>query len=100
MAKLMHYKAPERSIRENIPFDITIEDVLELIGNGVCPVFGTPYDLSARKITNASASLDKFIPNLGYVKENCAVISYLANRIKTNATVKQIRQVLDWMERR
>src|SRR5206468_5671670 len=81
LANEMLKGARRRAKRGNLPFRIAIEDVLELIGDGFCPILGTRYNLYSSKITDDSATLDKFIPELGYVKGNCAVISSLANRI-------------------
>jgi hypothetical protein len=99
MAGHMRAGAKQRAKRDGLPFSITSKDILELIGDGHCPVFGICYDVSSNKSTDASATLDKIIPSLGYVKGNCAVISRRANYIKSNATVSEIRRVADWMEK-
>jgi hypothetical protein len=90
--------ARTRAKKNNWPFDLTKEDVLELLGDGRCPVFGFPYNLDSRKVSNDSATLDKFSSEEGYTKKNCAVISWLANMIKTSATAQQVRRVADWMD--
>lgn len=41
-------------------------------------------------IQNDSPTIDKIIPNLGYVKGNVWVISAKANRMKSNATVEEL----------
>ena len=97
LAKQLLSAASGRSRAINVPFDLTAEHVRGLIGTGVCPVFQIPFDLSARYISDYSASIDRFKPELGYVQGNCRVISALANRIKTTATATQIQQVLNWM---
>jgi hypothetical protein len=38
------------------------------------------------------------VPAKGYVKGNVAVISTRANRIKSNATYKEIQMVADWVK--
>lgn len=79
---------------------MTPEKIRQLIGDGVCPVLGVKYDFSARFGQGGgdlSPSLDKFEPALGYVDGNCFVISYLANRIKCNATPEQVQKVAEWM---
>jgi hypothetical protein len=48
--------------------------------------------------SDSSPSLDKFKPELGYVKGNIHVISSRANRIKTDATENEVRKLLYWME--
>jgi hypothetical protein len=69
-----------------------------------CPVFGMPLVYSARKKrTDSSASLDRIDSNRGYTTDNVWIISWLANRIKSNATPAQLIQVavavrrkMDW----
>ena len=46
-----------------------------------------------------SPTLDRIIPERGYVKGNVVVISALANRIKTNANVRQIELVAEWLRK-
>jgi hypothetical protein len=89
-----------RSKRDGFSFTITEKDILKLIGDGKCPVFGFPYNLKSRVVVDRSAALDKLIPSRGYTKKNCAVISTLANRIKTNARAEQVLQVYRWMKRK
>lgn len=43
-------------------------------------------------------SLDRFIPANGYVIGNIRVISFRANRIKSDATLEEMRRVLSYME--
>lgn len=94
----MYQSARRRALKKDLPFDLSKNDILELIGDGHCPVFNTPFEMLPG-LTGASASLDRFVPKLGYVKGNCFVISYLANTIKQNATAEQIQLVADWMRR-
>jgi hypothetical protein len=98
LAYLMYRGAKARAKKKNLPFNITVEEILELIGDGRCPIFGTPYNLESRGITDTSANLDRTFPDLGYTKANCVVLSNLANRIKTDATAQEIRKVLEWSE--
>ncbi len=97
VARQMYAGAKSRAKRDGLPFDITSKEIFELIGEGVCPVFGTPYNIIGR-LTNTSATLDRFIPSLGYIRSNCVVISSRANSIKSNATTEEIQRVADWMK--
>lgn len=55
---------------------------------------------TCRKRLNASPSLDRLNPRKGYVPGNVAVISFIANTIKSNATPTQLRKVADWVAKR
>lgn len=46
-----------------------------------------------------SPSLDRLIPERGYVPGNVAVISWRANTIKSNADYRQIGAVYRWLKR-
>ena len=50
-------------------------------------------------MTDNSPSLDRIVPELGYIPSNVVVISYKANAIKRNATPQEIRRVADFYER-
>ena len=88
--------AKDRARSLGIPFKIKMIDI-EM--PKVCPVLGIPFEIGIGKQINGSPSLDRIIPELGYIPGNVIVVSSLANRIKNNATVEQIRLVADFYER-
>lgn len=84
-------QAKSRASKANIPFDITYEDV-EVAE--VCPVLGVPLIYGGGKPYNDDmASLDRVIPDKGYVKGNVRVISRLANRKKQDLTLDEIELI-------
>jgi hypothetical protein len=91
----MVYAAKSRARKLGVPFNITPED-LALPSH--CPIWGIPLVIGGGVISDGSPSLDKFIPELGYVRGNVAIISNKANRTKNNATTEEIRKLLKWME--
>ncbi len=59
----------------------------------VCPVFGIPFisreaNTTGKALDN-SHSLDKFYPELGYLKGNVHIISYRANHFKIDSTPQE-----------
>jgi hypothetical protein len=78
--------ARHRAKKNGIVFSITEED-LELVD--VCPVLGIPLETGKHNHPN-SPSIDKVIPQLGYVKGNVRVISRRANTIKNDATIEEL----------
>lgn len=85
--------------QKGFEFDLDIE-YLTNIWTSFCPIFGTPMKLGVGGRGDKNTShLDRINPNLGYIKGNVAWISGRANRIKYNATIKELRLIADWMER-
>ncbi len=85
--KYMLYRAKERASKFNIPFNLEVCDVTM---NDRCPVFNTLFSIGDY---DNSPSLDRIIPELGYIRGNIIVISSKANRIKNNATWEDIEKV-------
>lgn len=86
--------AKRRSKLNNLPFNLTEDD---LVIPEFCPVFGIALEISDNKPSDFSPSLDRIIPELGYVKDNVVVISNLANRMKSNATQDQLITFAKWI---
>jgi len=93
----MLYSAMQRARNEQIPFNLTIEDI---VIPSHCPILGIPLFYSDGKhFNNNSPSLDKHIPSLGYVKGNVSVISMKANNLKRDGTKDEIVAVAAFMLR-
>lgn len=88
-----HAKA--RAGRNSIPFDLTADDIEVTT---VCPVFGTIIEYGGGLHNPVGPSLDRLIPQLGYVKGNVRVISFRANTLKQDASIDEVRQILKYME--
>lgn len=71
----------------------------DVVVPAVCPVLGIPLCKGPNGGHDASPTLDRLDPDLGYTPENVRVISMRANRIKNNATPAELRAVADWAER-
>lgn len=89
----LYDNAKLRASRQSLPFDI---DVSDIIIPEQCPVLGIPLQVGVGRPTDNSPTLDKIIPELGYVKGNVIVVSYKANRIKTDATIDELRKVANF----
>ena len=83
-----------RSSKLGLPFDLTEEDI---IIPEFCPVFGFKLEISNGQPSDNSPSIDKIVPELGYVKTNIRIISNLANRMKSNATPEQLKTFAEWI---
>lgn len=81
--------AKARAKKAKVPFDLTEDDILVPT---YCPVFGCKLEraLGSRGAGPLSPSLDRIIPSRGYVVGNVVVISYRANRAKSDLTVGEL----------
>lgn len=95
--RLMLARAKRRAEASGIPFDLNTEDISI---PDVCPVLGLPLSVSQGSGApgHCSPSLDRIIPELGYVRGNVRVISHRANALKSNATISELRAVLSDLE--
>ena len=91
--------AKTRAKKKNIPFDI---GPLDIQIPDVCPVLGIQLRVVPRALggRDCSPTLDRLRPENGYVKGNIAVMSYRANRIKSDSSPDELRRVADWLEKK
>lgn len=93
-AKSLLNGAKQRAKRFGLPFNIELDDIVIPTH---CPALGITLQYGIGKMHFASPTLDRIIPELGYVKGNVAVISLKANTIKNNATPEEIKKVATWL---
>jgi hypothetical protein len=88
--------AKKRAVQKGLEFSISINDLLPF--PEICEVFGTKINYRAivKKggAVSDSPSIDRINTNLGYIKGNVKIISWRANRIKSDATVDELRKVV------
>lgn len=89
----MFYDARKRAIARALPFTIAPDDVRI---PEKCPVLGITLTWDGPRDTRPS--LDRIKPAAGYTPENIQVISFRANRIKSDATAEELRAVLAYVE--
>ena len=90
---VMIVNARRRAKQQNVPFDITDDDI---IIPDTCPLLGIPlFTNTGGAPCPNSPTLDKLIPHLGYVRSNILVISHRANSIKHNASIDELMLLTD-----
>lgn len=88
--KVILRTAKQRAQEKDVPFDITIED-FDLPTH--CPLLGIEIDYSRPTGYQPNQpSLDRIIPELGYVKGNVWTISRRANSMKNDAPPDQLKK--------
>lgn len=72
--------AKDRAAVKGVPFDLDahVATIQMILDAGVCQMTGLPFDLDARREWN-SPSLDRIVPDAGYVMSNVRVVCHGMN---------------------
>lgn len=94
----LYQNAKKRAKDKGVPFEIELTDI---VVPRTCPILGIELKrgVGPRNYIESSPSLDRIVPELGYVKGNIAVISMRANRIKNDATVGELEAVIAFIKK-
>ena len=76
--------AKARAAKKNLPFSITEEDI---VIPELCPILKVPLVLGDARF---APSIDRVVPELGYIKENIVVMSRLANMMKWDSNQEEL----------
>ena len=85
---------------KGIPFNLT-PDYLENLWTGICPIFNCKiyYNHKGRGSYHINqAHLDRIDPSKGYIQGNVCWISGRANRIKYDATIEELENILAYLK--
>lgn len=93
---VMLHGAKHRAVAKGLDFNLDFKDV---VIPALCPVLGIPLFRGKRGMADNCPSLDRVIPSKGYVKGNVRVISFRANRLKSDAEIWELEKVLRYMKR-
>lgn len=90
--------ARNRAKARGLEFDLQLEDLLPLPSH--CPVFGMALNYQSDDPNDpAGFSLDRIDNLKGYVRGNVVVVSLKANKLKRDASLDDLRQLLAFYER-
>jgi len=87
--------AKRRALDQGLPFDLTEGDIH--IPDS-CPILGIALRKNTGTAGSDSPTLDKVVPELGYVKNNVRVISRKANVLKGDLTKDLALKILSYIE--
>lgn len=86
--------AKVRAKRRGLEFTLTFDDV---VIPETCPILGIKLQPSINKrMQDTSPSIDRIDSSKGYTPDNIVVVSWRANRLKSNATPKELQLICDF----
>lgn len=88
-AHSMFVKTRSRAKQLGIPFDLDEQDIVIPV---LCPILNVPFVAPGRY----APTLDRKVPALGYIKGNVWVVTKLANVMKNDASLDELRRFAKW----
>ena len=95
--KAAYDTAKARAKRKGLPFTITRE-YLNSITPTHCPVLGIELVPGAEN-KDHNISIDRIIPELGYVEGNIIIVSFRANRLRSDGTIDELKRLSSFYEK-
>jgi len=97
--QLTHQRCKQRAKKDSVPFDIDANYLISIYPkNNKCPVLGIKMQFGGDDI-QISPSVDKIVPEKGYVKGNVVWMSYRANSLKTDASIDELKGLAKWVKK-
>jgi len=96
--KNIYNRLKYRAKQKGIPFTLTMTDLNDLSIPLTCPVLGIPLRTERGRQTDNSISIDRIDSNKGYTPDNIIVVSWKANRLKSNASLQEMRKLVEFYE--
>jgi hypothetical protein len=82
----------KRVIKFCLPFDVDAKYLDSIRPQGdICPLLGIKMVQNKGVLKDNSITIDRLIPELGYIKGNVLWCCYKANRMKNNATLDELK---------
>lgn len=89
---LISCRKRSKELKLNYNLDTAHLKKIYIEANGICPVLKIQFDKTNLSTT---PSVDRIIPELGYVKGNVRIISHRANMLKSNATIDEMKLIFE-----
>lgn len=89
-----------QSLKQGIPFTIEFDEMEQ---PEFCPILGVKLNYgwggNAGHLRDPNkATIDKVIPELGYVPGNVFIISWRANKLKSDMTLEELEKIMNYIK--
>ncbi len=93
--KIIYQRLKQSARKRGIDFSLTESDILHMDLPIRCPIFDIPLVYNRGKACPNSFSVDRIDPNIGYTPDNIWVISWKANRMKSDASLEDLKKLCE-----
>lgn len=84
--------------KRGIEFNIDVCDLNNLSFPLTCPILDIPLSFNIGYAKDNSYSIDRIDSKIGYAPDNIVVISNRANRLKSDATLDELKSLYEFYE--
>ena len=89
-----------QAIKKGIPFTVDLVDIEQ---PEFCPILGIKLNYGWGGKTGhlrdpAKATIDRVVPELGYVPGNVFIISWRANKLKSDMTFEELEKIMNYIK--
>jgi hypothetical protein len=82
--------------KRKIPFTLTLPELNNLSFPITCPILGIPLRFNRGGQQDNSYSFDRIDSTKGYEIDNVIIVSWKANRLKSNATKEELKAIYEF----
>lgn len=94
--KQIYNQLKASALKRRIEFDLELVELNELSFPITCPVLGIPLTYHRGKAHDNSYSIDRLDSSKGYTIDNIVVVSNRANKLKSDATLDEMRLIVNF----
>lgn len=96
--KLLWRQLRDSANKRGIEFNLLPTDIDEIGIPITCPVLGIPLAFNRGCVQDNSISFDRIDSTKGYSKDNLIVVSYRVNKLKSDASLKEMRRMVEFYD--
>jgi hypothetical protein len=90
--KIIYNRLKQSAKKRGIEFDLTVLDIYYIDIPITCPILGIPLKWHRGSPQDSSVSFDRIDSSKGYTVDNLQIISFRANRSKSNLTEDELKK--------
>lgn len=92
----LYSQLKESAKKRNIEFSLLLSDLNDLTFPITCPILNIPMTFNTGRALDNSYSVDRIDSSKGYIEGNIVVISNRANRLKSDATLDELKNLVEF----
>ncbi len=96
--KLLWRQLQASAKERGIPFDLKPTDIDDIGIPITCPVLGIPLAFNRGSVQDNSISFDRIDSTKGYTRDNLIVVSYRVNKLKSDASLDEMRRMVEYYD--